>query len=220
MGRLWSNLLMLAMVGLALRASEAAAQETPWELVATGDITIRSRPRPGTAVREIWAEGNIGAEVQDVQATLMGPERFPSFMPYVTEARVLGTAPDGARLVYTRLDLPWVAARDYVLKVYLDSGVGPDGNGVFRNRWVAYPEYMPARSNIVRLKINDGSWHVTSNGDGTSHAVYKFAVDPGGMIPGFAANMGNKSGVSDTFKAVEKEAKRRGAERRTRADKK
>jgi hypothetical protein len=217
MGR-WSTTLLTLV--LAAAPAGVAAQEPPWELVATGDITIRSRPRPGTAVREIWAEGKMGAEVQDIQATLMGPEQFPRFMPYVSEARVLGSAPDGARLVYTRLDLPWLAPRDYVLKVYLDSGVAPDGSGVFRNHWVAHPDHMPARSNIVRLRINDGSWHVTSNGDGTSHAIYKFAVDPGGMIPGFAANMGNKSGVSDTFTAVEKEAKRRGVERRTRADKK
>ena len=44
--------------------------------------------------------------------------------------------------------------------------------------------------------------------------VYKFNVDPGGMIPAFAADMGNKSGVTDVFNAVEKEAKRRAAERK------
>jgi hypothetical protein len=66
----------------------------------------------------------------------------------------------------------------------------------------------------VRLRINEGSWHVASRGPNKSFAVYRFVVDPGGWIPAFAANAGNKQGVTDTFKAVEREAERRADVRR------
>ena len=106
-----------------------------------------------------------------------------------------------------------VDPRDYVLRVWLDEGVATDGSGVFRNHWVASGQKIPARHNVVRLNVNEGSWSVTARPGGKSWAVYKFAVDPGGWIPAFAADLGNKSGVTDTFTAVENEGRRRAAER-------
>lgn len=203
----------LALSLLCLSTSALAAEA--WETVQEGAIVIKTRQKPGTEVKEVWAEGLIAAEVQDIQTTLMTPDRFAKFMPYVKEAREFGKPDaDGGAYVYTRLDLPWVKARDYVTKVFLEEGVKPDGSGAFRNRWVATPDKIPHRNNIIRLKYNEGSWHVTGQGEGKSHAVYRFSVDPGGWIPGFAADMGNTKGVTDTFRAVEAEAQRLGRERK------
>jgi hypothetical protein len=198
-----------------LWTSLAIAGDGEWELVQSGAITIKARQRSGTAIREIWAEGVINAPVQDIQATMMEPDRFRHFMPYVKEARQIGPVePDGTRFVYTRIEPPIVSSRDYVVKVTLVESVAADGTGSFRNKWVSAHDRLPTRHNIVRLKVNDGGWVITPRGDGsTSYAVYKFAVDPGGWIPAFAADMGNKSGVADTFKNTEKEAQRRHRER-------
>lgn len=46
-----------------------------------------------------------------------------------------------------------------------------------------------------------------------SRVVYQFAVDPGGAIPAFLADVGNRNGVGDVFRAIEKEAQRLKAER-------
>lgn len=199
----------LAAFTLVFLSSSALASE--WETVQTGAITIKTREKSGSAVKEVWAEGLIRAEVQDIQKTLMTPDNFANFMPYVKESREFGEPdPDGGVFVYTRLELPWVKSRDYVTKVWLEEGVKPDGSGEFKNRWVAQSDKIPSRNNIIRLKYNAGSWHVTPKGEGKSHAVYKFAVDPGGWIPGFAADLGNTKGVSEQFEAVEKEAQRLG----------
>ena len=204
---------LLAIV--ALQAGAALAEDGGgWEVIATGAITVKARPRPGTSIKELWAEGEMGAPVQDIQSALMDPEHFTQFMPYVKEARFLGKPEaDGSRWVYTRLNLPMVDPRDYVLRVWLDEGVAPDGSGTFRNHWVASGDKIPSRHNVVRLKVNEGSWNVSARPGGKSWGVYKFAVDPGGWIPAFAADFGNKSGVTDTFSAVEKEGRRRAAER-------
>jgi hypothetical protein len=66
---------------------------------------------------------------------------------------------------------------------------------------------------VVRLPRNEGSWEVKPKGEGASYAVYKFSVDPGGSLPGFLANMGQKGGVLDSWKAVEKRAAHLKAER-------
>ena len=94
----------------------------------------------------------------------------------------------------------------------LDRDAATDPAGVFANHWFAVPTKLPQRESVVRLKISEGSWLVTPSADGkSSHVVYQLCVDPGGAIPAFAANRANASGLTDTFKNIEREAQRRAA---------
>jgi hypothetical protein len=188
-----------------------------WETIASGALNVKIRDLPNTHFKEVWAEGAIAAPVQDIQAVLMSPNRFPQFMPYVKEAGIIEIQPDGTQYVYTRLDLPFLQSRDYVLKVTLVQGVQPDGSGTFQNQWFAVPEKIPKRKRFIRLTHNQGGWVVTALPNGKSHAVYRFSFDPGGWVPGFVADMGNKQAVQSTYDAVEKEAQRRASVRRAKA---
>lgn len=201
----------MGLVGL-LVALPVMAQTGEWETVSTGAITVKSRPRQGSAVKEVWAEGVMHADVQDIQSAVLDAEAYPSFMPFVKESRYLGKADaDGGGHVYTRLDLPFVSSRDYVIKVTVQKKVGVDGSGEFSNSWVADPDRIPARHSVTRLRLCEGSWEVYPLGGGKSRVVYRAAVDPGGWIPSSIAETANKKGVTDTFNAMEKEAKRRQA---------
>ena len=195
----------------AVLGAGAWAAEGDWETILEGPITIKNRAVPGTSVKEVWAEGDMAAPVEDLQDTLMKPELFRGFMPYLKDSREISKKQeDGSVYVYTLIDLPVVGKRDYVVRVWLHESVKADGSGTFRNEWKAEPDYLPARSNITRVRLNTGGWTITPVGDGSkSHAVYKFAIDPGGWVPAFAVNMGNEKGVGDTFRAVEKEAQKR-----------
>jgi hypothetical protein len=209
------GLVVFAVVALGQPRAEAAEGE--WETVTTSPITIKVRSQPNSPIKEIWAEGTIHAEVRDIQSTLMDGSNFRNLMPHVKESRFIGPPEaDGSQHVYTRLVFPIVvSSRDYISRVKMDRGVNEDGTGEFIQHWVAVPDKFPARSNVVRVRLNEGSWHVKPAGDGsTSHVVYKFRVDPGGWLPAFASNLGNREGVLDTFKAVEKEAQKRGAARK------
>lgn len=202
-------------------AAPAWAADGDWVTVVEGPITIKNRAVPDSAVKEIWAEGDMAAPVQDLQDTLMKPELFRDFMPYLKDSREISKKQaDGSVYVYTLIDLPVVGKRDYIVQVWLRESVQPDGAGTFRNEWKAVPDYLPRRSNINRVTLNSGGWTITPLGDGSkSHVVYKFAVDPGGWVPSFAVNMGNEKGVGDTFRAVEKEAQKRRDERLAKAAK-
>ncbi|MGA9522501.1 MAG: hypothetical protein WBV82_13620 [Myxococcaceae bacterium] len=204
----------VAFFGTVLVAATAAAEEA-WETIQTQPIVIKARDVPGTGIREIWAEGDMAAPAQDIQSALMDADGYAKFMPYAKESRTVGQPEaDGGQWVYTRLDFSaLVSSRDYVVKTYVDEKVGEDGTGTFRNHWKSDSKKLPKRANIVRLPLNQGSWTVTSSGPNKSHAVYRFMVDPGGWLPAFAANIGNTSGVTDTFLAVEKEAQRRARDR-------
>jgi hypothetical protein len=201
---------LMALV-VALTAGSAMAEE--WEKVADGDVVIRARKRPDIpGGREIWAEGELAAGIQYVQSALRDHESFRYWMPYVTESRVLAAA-DGARVTYTRLDLPVISNRDYVLRVVDEQLLAADGTGVFRQKWTPENEAMPSRSGVVRLRHNEGSWLFTPSGEGRVRFVYRFTVEPGGSIPGFLAGLGQKDAVMDTIRAVERRAQRLATER-------
>ncbi len=200
---------------VCLAAAGARAEEEPrWETALTGPITIKNRAFPGSQVREILAEGEIAAPVYDIEQTLMRVARFKHFMPYLKDCREISEPlPDRSVYVYTLIDLPVVGKRDYVVRTWLKESATPEG-GTFRNEWKAFPDHLPKRNGISRVRLNEGGWVVTPVGDGAkSHAVYRFVVDPGGWVPTFAVNMANQQGVAETFKAVEKEAQRRRDER-------
>lgn len=199
---------------LCMAVAPGPAVAEGWDTIATGPIVIRSRMRPGTPIREVWAEGNMCVPVRDVQAAIMDTEAYPRFMPFVKESRYVGEPEaDGSGIVYGRVEPPVIGARDYVLGVVLERGVAPDGSGTFLNRWFALPDHLPRRANAVRLRVNEGSWEVRPLAGGRSHVTYRFALDPGGWLPPFVADIGNRSAVMDTFKALEREARRRAAAR-------
>ena len=205
------------MLGLWVLCQVGQVQaEENWTQTVSGPITVKTRPTVhGSNIKEVWSEGDVGVSALDIQGDAHRPNPIPAL--HAVCQRGPGWAPqaeaDGAHLVYTRLELPLVTPRDYVERVHNDHLVAADGGGTFEQRWEAVPDRLPKRVNVIRVRVNEGQWLVTPKGDRTSHIVYKFTVDPGGMIPPFAANIGNTSGVTDTFRAVEKEARRRAVER-------
>jgi hypothetical protein len=204
----------LVVLVLALVAGSAGAED--WETVTEGSLVIRVRERPDIpGGREVWAEGEMAADIQDIQSVLKDHEAFRHWMPYVTESRVLSAGTDG-RVTYTRLKLPFISNRDYVLRVVDEQLVGEDGAVNFRQRWWSDNQALEERRGVVRLKHNEGSWLFTPRGEGKVYFVYRFSVEPGGSIPGFLAGFGQKDAVLDTVRAVEKRAQKVGTARASR----
>ena len=197
---------------LGLAAGAAHAEEA-WKTVAEKPYVVKVRARPGSEAKDVWAEGELAASAADVQAVLRDVDAYRRWMPYVKESRILKDLPDEGQLTYTKLDLPVVSSRDYICNVVLESKLAEDGSGVFAQRWQATPDAIPQRRGTVRIRLNEGSWRVEPRGEGKSHAVYRFSVDPAGSIPGFLARMGQKDAVEDTFRAVEKRAQEHAASR-------
>src|SRR5690242_20307129 len=62
-------------------AAAAGAHREPWTVLSSRPVLIRSRARPGTRVREVWASAMLSAPAELVQETLLDGENFPRFMP-------------------------------------------------------------------------------------------------------------------------------------------
>jgi hypothetical protein len=200
-------------LALALLATGAGAAEE-WETVEDDEVVIKVRPRADGVGKEIWAETDLEASAYDIQTALIDAGSFRLFMPYVKESRIVSTSEDGSRVAYAKINPPVVSSRDYVLHVREEKTVSEDGTGEFLQRWKTVEGAVPVREGVVRLKHNEGSWHVTPKGEGKAHVVYRFSVDPGGSLPGWLANMGQSDAVEDTLEAVEERAQKLGKERK------
>ncbi|WP_224244965.1 START domain-containing protein [Hyalangium gracile] len=204
----WGGALALVLVAGVAQAAEE------WETVESKKAVIKVRPRPDGNGKEVWAEKEVEADARDVQNALMDSGSFRLWMPYVKESRVVSTQPDGSRVAYARLKLPVVDDRDYAITVVDEKKLAEDGTGEYVQRWKAVPDALPVREDIVRIKHNEGTWQIIPKGEGKTHIVYKFSVDPGGSVPGWLASFGQKDGVLDTLKAVQDRAQKLGEERK------
>jgi uncharacterized membrane protein len=165
--------------------------------------------------RRIVASAEVGARPEIVFDVLSDFERYPEFMPYVEESRVLSRKGDSEALTYARLAPPFVSERDYLLKVRMTRGA-PGNGGVSKVEWTACPEAQPEIEGVVRVKLNEGSWLVEPlNGGIHTRLTYTLLTNPGGLIPDFVANMSNTIAIPELFKAVAKRSvEKAGAEKK------
>lgn len=113
----WKALAYGTLVSVALLGAHAGGLEKPsqlkdsaespprndsasgWAMESSSpDLTIYSRVREGTSLKEFKGVGEIDAAPAAVFAVLDDSESYPSFMPYTAECRVLKREKDGGAL--------------------------------------------------------------------------------------------------------------------------
>jgi len=201
------NLLTALPVMLLLAEPEAAP---PWEQVAKDDgITVFSRERKESGLREMRATGTFDAPPEDVWKVLRDYESYTRVMPYVQVSKIVGHE-DGDKVtyVYSVLALPLIDKRDYTLKL-TDDSEWKDGKGFLKSSWTAANDKGPAvTKDIVRLSVNNGYWLLQPVDSGKkTYATYYIYTDPGGAVPKWMVNTANSGAVPDVFKAIRKALK-------------
>ena len=195
---------------MSVRAQEVLKPANPndgWKLAATThDVTIYSRVRAGSPIKEFKASGKIDAPSSIVWAVIQDFENYPRFMPYTIESRFVKREAD-ALVGYQRLSPKICADRDYTLRVRSKSWAATDGTA-YLNWWTAANELgPPEKAGVVRVKICEGGWLIEPDGRDKTRATYSVYTDTGGLIPPFVANHASQTGISRLFDAVRKQAK-------------
>jgi hypothetical protein len=172
----------------------------------TDGITVFTRDKPGSEVKEVKALGMIDAPPEAVWKVLRDYPKYKERMPYTEVATVVATE-DGGKVTYfySKIAAPFVAKRDYTLKI-VDESDWKEGKGFLKSSWVMAPDKGPAPADgVVRLKINDGFWLLEpKDGGKKTHATYYLFTDPGGSVPKFLVNQANSGAVPDVFRAIRK----------------
>ncbi len=181
--------------------------DTDWQTVEQkDDVAVFQRSRAGSSFKEFKGVGTIDAPPAMVERVLMDVPDYPSFMPYVTEARIISV--NGNHLLtYQRVAFPLVSNRDYTLKLERGTVTGPGGM-IYRDTWQADSDAGPAEVHgVVRVKMDEGSWLLEPAGPGgaSTQATYQIYTDSGGALPAFLANRGCQVAVPKLFAAIRKQ---------------
>jgi polyketide cyclase/dehydrase/lipid transport protein len=199
--------ILLAGCPTALAAEESISADDYWKLSDhEKNVTIYSRPRPGSPLKEFKAVGPIDAPTSAVCAVIDDFQNYPKFMPYTTECRLIKRDSDSI-VGYQRLSPKVCADRDYTLRVWKKSW--PSSNGlVFMSHWSPANELgPPEKKGVVRVKLCEGKWLLEPDGATKTRATYFIYTDSGGFIPSFIANRISLTGITKLFAAVRKQVK-------------
>ncbi len=196
-------------VVLATRAGAPLAHaQAP---AAASPPTVETRAVPGRDVKEVTARGVVHAPPHVVRAVIADVERYPAFMPYVKESRILGRDAAGALLNYQRLsfDVPFVSDRHYVIRIAEHRYRDRDGRPSYAFVWSLQEGLPPdAGRGAVRVSLNSGFWDLrpTAGLDGSTDVRYCVFSDPAGDLPRWVVGLANTEAIPKLFAAVAGEA--------------
>ncbi len=196
--------LMAPQTGPADELTLPLQPDSSWKQVNESDdgITVYSRRKEGSRVREVMAESSIEAPVNEVLKVVSDYANYAEFMPYVKKCEVLDER-NGEVVVFQQLDfLPPISDRYYtiVLKKISD----PQQEGGVQVQWkLAMDERAKKTGKGIGVPINRGGWRLLPESNGTGTKIYYYVLtDPGGSIPAWVSNIANTVAVPKIIRAV------------------
>ena len=192
------------MSALALVTCGPASAQAPGSAPA---VTVESRAIAGSDVKQINAHAVVDAPPHVVRAVIADLERYPAFMPYVKESRVLGREASGDVLNYQRLSfgLPLVQDRHYVIRISERAYRDAEGRRAWAFVW-RLEDGLPAgvRSGAIRVSVNNGYWDLRPVAASESATDVRYCVftDPAGALPKWIVGLANTEGIPQLFAAV------------------
>ena len=201
-------LLVLAVVLLSDREAAWAQPPSP----APPEVKVETRAIPDRDVKQVRARGIIPAPPHVVRAVIADLERYPAFMPYVKDSRILSRDPTGDVLNYQRLSfgIMLVQDRHYVIRIAERSSRSSDGRTGRAFVWRLEPGLPPgvAADAAVRVSVNNGYWDLqpVKDSEGATDVRYCVFTDPAGSLPKWVVGLANDQAVPQLFAAVANQA--------------
>lgn len=202
---------LLFVLVIALPAGRDAAWGQPAS-PATPDVKVETRAIPDRDVKQVRAQSIIAAPSHVVRAVIADLERYPAFMPYVKESRVLPAEPAGDVLNYQRLSfgIPFVQDRHYLIRITEQRARDSEGGMTYALTWRLEAGLPPgvAPDAAVRVSVNNGYWILQPVKDQKSATDVRYCVftDPAGSLPKWVVGLANDQAVPQLFAAVASQA--------------
>jgi hypothetical protein len=194
---------ILAAAVVVLAGSPASGQ-APGSAPA---VQVATRAVPGSDVKQVTAQGMINAPPHVARAVIADLERYPAFMPYVVESRVLSREASGDTLNYQRLSfgLPLVQDRHYVIRITERAYLDADRRRAWAIVW-RLEDGLPlgASAKAVRVAVNSGHWDLRPAAGSANATDVRYCVftDPAGALPKWLVGLANTEGIPQLYAAV------------------
>jgi hypothetical protein len=199
---------ILAVVLTPGREAAWAQGPTP----APPEVKVETRAIPDRDVKQVRAQAIIQAPPHVVRAVIADLERYPAFMPYVKDSRILSRDPAGDVLNYQRLSFGIILVQDrhYVIRIVERPSRAADGRTGHAFVWRLEPGLPPgvAADAAVRVSVNNGYWDLqpVRDSEGATDVRYCVFTDPAGSLPKWVVGLANDQAVPRLFAAVASQA--------------
>jgi hypothetical protein len=164
-------------------------------------ISVSSREVPDSGVLELRAVCMADAAPWIVFRAAMRRDTYRHTSKYVVDYRIINTEYSNVWYTYQRLSIPLIMDRDYTLRY---EATQDSLNGRYSLVWTtANDKGPPPGEDVVRIEVSRGALEMVPEENGTkTRLIYTMYADPGGTIPGWLANIGNRSTVPDLLRAI------------------
>jgi hypothetical protein len=198
---------LLILAPLVVAAEPARKDGKDWNVASNGGgVTLYSRVREGSSLKEFKAIGDIDASSAAVHRVIDDIDNYVSFMPFMAECRVVKRE-GNFTFTYQRVSAKICSDRDYTLRIEETSSPG-QGGLTYLNRWQPANELgPPPKKGVLRVANCEGSWLLEPQGPEKTRATYSVFTDSGGALPAFIANGASAIGIRKIFASVRKQVK-------------
>lgn len=174
---------------------------------ASGGLVIAVTAVAGTDVKELKATGTVAAPPHVVRAVIVDVARYASFMPYVSESRIVEGAESEDVLNYQRLSfgIPFVSDRHYVIRLTERRYQAADGRPAYRITWrLDGSVALPSAPGVIAVGLNNGYWDLKAEGSTAETTAVEYCVftDSGGSLPKWIVSQANRDAIPKLFEAV------------------
>ena len=127
---------------------------------------------------------------------------YPKWGYKVAHSELLKRVSDTEFYYYSRFDFPWpLDDRDVVMHTTITKD---DATNVVTLTSKSAPDYIPKKTNIVRVRKANVTWTLTSQGENATEGAYCLNTDPGGLLPEWTVNLASDTGPVETVKNMKK----------------
>lgn len=181
----------------SLTNAQPSPSSEDWKLKKNENgIMIYSRHEEGVPIDEIKVVSVLHASLSSVVAMLMDVDHYSEWIFRCTESKLLQQVSEKEQYQYQKNDAPYpVSDRDIV--VHFTIWQDPKTKIVY-TRSVGTPDYVPAKSGIVRIPMFDAGYILMPLPNGDVQVVYTLMLDPGGSLPNWVVNWSIITGPYET----------------------
>jgi hypothetical protein len=193
--------LVLSAGGASVKAS--AQTDSSWvDPYETDDsISVYSRKIPESRILEFRATCVIDVPPSIVFRTAMRRDTYRHTSKYVEDFQIIRSDESNVFYIYQRIAIPLFRDRDYTLRY---EEMQDSLHGHFSLVWtIANDMGPPPKEHVVRIEVSRGAFEMIPVKEGTkTRLTCTICTDPGGNIPGWLVNIGNRSTMPDLLRAI------------------
>jgi hypothetical protein len=193
--------LVLSAGGVAIKAS--AQTDSSWvDPYETDDgIAVCSRRVPESRILEFKAMCVVDVPPSIVFRAAMRRDTYRHTSKYVVDFQIIHSDESNVFYIYQRIGIPLFRDRDYTLRY---EEMQDSLHGYFSLVWtIANDKGPPPTEDVVRIEISRGGFEMLPVEEGKkTRLICTICTDPGGNIPGWLVNIGNRSTLPDLLRAI------------------